>query len=75
MAAPVVLAKGAGVLAQRIRQLALEHGIPIIEKKPLAQALYKDVDVGRPIPGALYSAVAEIMAYVYQLKGKKLPAK
>jgi flagellar biosynthetic protein FlhB len=75
MAAPVVLAKGAGVLAQRIRQLALEHGIPIIEKKPLAQALYKDVDVGRPIPGALYSAVAEIMAYVYQLKGKTLPTK
>jgi len=75
MAAPVVLAKGAGVLAARIRQLALEHGIPIIEKKPLAQALYKDVDVGRPIPGALYSAVAEIMAYVYQLKGKTLPAK
>jgi flagellar biosynthesis protein FlhB len=74
MAAPVVLAKGAGALAQRIRQLALEHGIPIIEKKPLAQALYKDVDVGRPIPGALYSAVAEIMAYVYQLKGKKMPA-
>jgi flagellar biosynthetic protein FlhB len=73
MAAPVVLAKGAGVLAARIRQLALENGIPIIEKKPLAQALYKDVDVGRPIPGALYSAVAEIMAYVYQLKGKVMP--
>lgn len=73
MAAPVVLAKGAGVLAQRIRQLALEHGIPIVEKKPLAQALYKDVDVGHPIPGGLYSAVAEIMAYVYQLKGKTLP--
>jgi flagellar biosynthetic protein FlhB len=73
MAAPVVLAKGAGVLAQRIRQIALENGIPIIEKKPLAQALYKDVDVNRPIPGALYSAVAEIMAYVYQLKGKTMP--
>ena len=75
MAAPVLLAKGAGVLAQRIRQLALEHGIPIIEKKPLAQALYKDVDVGKPIPGKLYAAVAEIMAYIYQLKGKSLPAK
>lgn len=73
MAAPVVLAKGAGVLAARIRQIALENGIPIVEKKPLAQALYKDVDVGRPIPGALYSAVAEIMAYVYQLKGKQMP--
>lgn len=75
MQAPVVLAKGAGTLAARIRQLALEHGIPIIEKKPLAQALYKDVEVGRPIPGALYSAVAEIMAYVYQLKGKSMPAR
>ncbi len=73
MAAPIVLAKGAGVLAARIRQLALEHGIPIVEKKPLAQALYKEVEVGRPIPGALYSAVAEIMAYVYQLKSKTMP--
>ena len=75
MAAPLVLAKGAGVLAARIRQIALENGIPIIEKKPLAQALYKDVDVGHPIPGALYSAVAEIMAYVYQLKGKTMPTR
>jgi flagellar biosynthetic protein FlhB len=73
MNAPIVLAKGAGVLAARIRQLALENGIPIIEKKPLAQALYKDVEINQPIPGALFSAVAEIMAYVYQLKGKTLP--
>ena len=72
-AAPIVLAKGAGVLAQRIRQLALENGIPIIEKKPLAQALYKNVEINHPIPGDLYSAVAEIMAYVYQLKGKTMP--
>ena len=61
------------MLAARIRQLALENGVPIIERKPLAQALYKDVDVGKPIPSALFSAVAEIMAYVYQLKGKTLP--
>jgi flagellar biosynthetic protein FlhB len=74
MAAPLVVAKGAGVLAQRIRRLALENGIPIVEKKPLAQALYKDVDVNRPIPGPMYAAVAEVLAYVYQLKGdKKLP--
>lgn len=73
MAAPIVLAKGAGVLAQRIRELAREHNIPIIEKKPLARALYKDVEVNRPIPSAQYAAVAEILAYVYQLKGKKLP--
>jgi len=73
MLAPVVVAKGAGVLAQRIRKLALEHGIPIIEKKPLAQALYKEVEVNHPIPDKLYAAVAEILAYVYQLKGKPLP--
>lgn len=73
MAAPVVVAKGAGVLAQRIRRLALEHGIPIVERKPLAQALYKQVDVGRSIPADLYSGVAEVLAYVYQLTGKKVP--
>jgi flagellar biosynthetic protein FlhB len=75
MAAPVVVAKGAGVLAQRIRRLALEHGIPIVEKKPLAQALYKDVEVNHPIPNQMYAAVAEVLAYVYQLKGKTMPGK
>jgi flagellar biosynthetic protein FlhB len=74
MVAPIVVAKGAGVLAQRIRKLALEHGIPIVEKKPLAQALYRDVDVNHPIPQDKYAAVAEVLAYVYQLKGKKMPA-
>jgi flagellar biosynthetic protein FlhB len=73
MNAPVVVAKGAGVLAQRIRRLALEHGIPIVEKKPLAQALYKEVDLNHPIPDQLYATVAEVLAYVYQLKGKKVP--
>jgi flagellar biosynthetic protein FlhB len=73
MAAPVVVAKGAGVLAQRIRQLALEHGIPIIERKPLAQALYRQVDLNRPVPSDLYAAVAEVLAFVYQLTGKKMP--
>jgi len=73
MAAPIVVAKGAGVLAQRIRKLALEHGIPIVEKKPLARALYRDVDVDRPIPQDKYAAVAEVLAYVYQLQGKKVP--
>ncbi|MGC4003572.1 MAG: flagellar biosynthesis protein FlhB [Pirellulales bacterium] len=73
MRAPIVVAKGAGVMAQRIRRLALENNIPILEKKPLAQALYKDVDVNHPIPDALYGPVAEILAYVYQLKGKSMP--
>ena len=74
MAAPVVVAKGAGVLAQRIRRLALENNIPIVERKPLAQLLYKEVDLNRPVPSEAYAAVAEVLAYVYQLQGKKIPA-
>lgn len=73
MAAPVVIAKGAGVLAARIRRLALENGVPIVEKKPLAQLLYKEVEINHPIPAKLYATVAEVLAYVYQLKGKKMP--
>jgi flagellar biosynthetic protein FlhB len=75
MAAPVVVAKGAGVIAQRIRRLALENNIPVVERKPLAQLLYKEVEVNRPIPDQSYAAVAEVLAYVYQLKGKKMPAR
>ncbi len=73
MLAPVVIAKGAGVIAQRIRRLALENNIPIVEKKPLARELYRDVEVNHPVPHKLYAAVAEVLAYVYQLKGKPLP--
>ncbi len=73
MAAPIVLAKGAGVLAQRIRRLALENNIPVIERKPLAQSLYKEVDIGHPVPDESYAAVAEVLAYVYKLKGKTVP--
>ncbi|HEX3601578.1 MAG TPA: flagellar biosynthesis protein FlhB [Lacipirellulaceae bacterium] len=72
MAAPIVVAKGAGVLAQRIRRLALENNIPVVERKPLAQLLYKEVDIGRAVPTESYAAVAEVLAYVYQLQGKKL---
>ena len=73
MEAPIVVAKGAGVLAQQIRRLALEHNIPVLERKPLAQALYKNVDINKPIPADQYAAVAEILRYVYQLQGKTLP--
>lgn len=73
MAAPIVVAKGAGVVAQRIRRLALENNIAIVEKKELARVLYKEVDINRPIPLEQYAAVAEILRYVYRLKGKKLP--
>lgn len=73
MAAPIVVAKGAGVLAQRIRRLALEHNIPVVERKPLARLLYKEVEPGHPVPDESYATVAEVLAYVYQLKGKKIP--
>jgi flagellar biosynthetic protein FlhB len=72
MEAPVVSAKGAGAVAQRIRRLALEHGVPIVERKELARYLYKHVDIGKPIPSEQYAAMAEVLRYVYQLKGKKL---
>jgi flagellar biosynthetic protein FlhB len=73
MAAPIVVAKGADAMAKKIRQIALENGIPILERKPLAQALFKTVDIGKPIPVDQYTAVAEVLKYVYQLKGKKMP--
>jgi flagellar biosynthetic protein FlhB len=72
MAAPVVVAKGAGYLAQQIRRLALEHGIPILERKPLAQALYREVQLNHPVPQDKYAAVAEVLAYVYHLRDKKI---
>jgi len=68
--APRVIAKGKNYLALRIKQKALDHQVPVIENKPLAQALYKQCQVGQEIPPALYRAVAEILAYVYRLTGK-----
>lgn len=72
--APIVVAKGMGEIALRIREIAKEHKVPIIERKPLARALYKDVKVGQPIPLELYDVFVEIMAYVYRLSGRKLPS-
>jgi flagellar biosynthetic protein FlhB len=69
MDAPVVVAKGAEQMARRIRESAMEHGIPIVERQDLARALYRGVEVGHAIPSSLYQAVAEILAYVYRLKG------
>ncbi|MBI5643109.1 MAG: flagellar biosynthesis protein FlhB [Deltaproteobacteria bacterium] len=68
--APIVLAKGAGVVAEKIREIAKKHGVPVIENKPLARALYKSVEIGKQIPAELYKAVAEMLAYVYKLKSK-----
>ncbi|MGD8959236.1 MAG: EscU/YscU/HrcU family type III secretion system export apparatus switch protein, partial [Desulfobacteraceae bacterium] len=70
MGAPQVVAKGAGLVAARIRQLADGYGIPVVENKALARNLYKTVEPGREIPSELYRAVAELLAYVYRLKGK-----
>jgi flagellar biosynthetic protein FlhB len=70
MSAPTVIAKGAGVIAGKIKEVAREHNIPIIEDKPLAQALYKAVGINEQIPDNLFQAVAEILAYVYGLKKK-----
>lgn len=71
MEAPKVVAKGAGLVAQRIREIARSHGVPVVENKPLAQTLFKTVDIGGTVPPKLYRAVAEILAFVYRLRGKK----
>ncbi|WP_409160810.1 flagellar biosynthesis protein FlhB [Pectobacterium sp. B2J-2] len=68
MNAPKVLAKGAGEIASRIRELGTEHRVPILEAPPLARALFRHSEVGEHIPAALYAAVAEVLAWVYQLK-------
>lgn len=79
MPAPRVVAKGRGIIAQRIRDIAQEHGVPLLEAPPLARALYTHTELDDVIPSALYRAVAEVMAYVYQLnaylaRGGKAPA-
>ena len=69
MGAPRVVAKGAGYVAQRIVDLARRHAVPVVERKPLAQALFKAVKINQEIPAALYYVVAELLAYVYRLRG------
>ena len=69
MKAPKVVAKGAGFVAKRIVALARRHAVPVVERKPVAQALFKAVQVGQEIPAALYFVVAEILAFVYRLRG------
>lgn len=68
--APVVVAKGKRIIAERIKALAGEHGIPIVENKPLARAMYDKVEPGLPIPVEFFTAIAEIMAYVYRLRNR-----
>ncbi len=74
MAAPIVVAKGKNFLALRIRKLALDNQVPLVENPPLAQALYKSVGVGQEIPPQLYRAVAEILAYIFKLMHRRTTA-
>ncbi len=67
--APTVVAKGRGYVAERIKKLARENKVPVLERKALARALFKAVEVGQSIPYELYTAVAELLAYVYKLRG------
>lgn len=70
MKAPVVVAKGAGHIAVKIKELAAKSGVPIVEKRELARYMYRNVEVGQAIPETLYTAVAEVLAYVYKIKKK-----
>ncbi|WP_054180671.1 flagellar biosynthesis protein FlhB [Trabulsiella odontotermitis] len=72
MSAPKVLAKGAGLVALRIREIGAENRIPVLEAPPLARALFRHAEIGQQIPGQLYAAVAEVLAWVWQLKRWRL---
>lgn len=72
MDAPVLTAKGADLMARRIRELAREHNVPILENPPLARTLYDKVELDSPVPPDLYAAVAQIIAFVYRLKNKTI---
>lgn len=78
MAAPVIVAKGRNLIAQKIKELARWHEVPIVENPPLAQALYRAADVGQMIPPNLYAAVAEILAFIYRaqmrMQGRAMPS-
>ena len=71
MRAPLVVAKGADLIAARIREIATEHRVPIFEAPPLARALHRNVEIGDEIPSNLYVAVAQVLTYIYQLKNAK----
>ena len=71
MRAPQVLAKGADHFSEKIKEIAREHNIPIIEKPKLARSLYESVDVGQSVPETLFLAVAEVLAMIYRLQGKR----
>ncbi|MEQ1516085.1 MAG: EscU/YscU/HrcU family type III secretion system export apparatus switch protein, partial [Usitatibacteraceae bacterium] len=68
MRAPTVVAKGADLLAMRIREIGAQHNVPLLEQPALARALHRHAEIGEEVPVALYNAVAQVLAYVYQLK-------
>lgn len=70
MTAPRVVAKGADLMAEQIRRLAIEHKVPIVRRAPLARALFAACEIGHEVPGKFYKAVAEVLAYVYELAGR-----
>jgi flagellar biosynthetic protein FlhB len=72
MEAPVLTAKGADLIAKRIRELAEEHAIPVVENAPLARTLYAKVELDSPVPADLYAAVAQVVAFVYKLKNRTI---
>jgi flagellar biosynthetic protein FlhB len=68
MEAPIALAKGADVLCEKIKEIAHKHNVPVVEKPELARALYAGVEVGQPVPEALYVAVAEVLAMILRMR-------
>ena len=68
MNAPTVVAKGADLVALKIKEIALAHRVPVVEDRPLAQALYRSVEIGGPFPEKLFQAVAQLLAYIYRLR-------
>jgi flagellar biosynthetic protein FlhB len=72
MQSPKLVAKGKDLIAERIKQVAREHDVPIVENPPVARAVYDSIDIGEFIPQELFKPIAEILAYIYKLKGKKV---
>jgi flagellar biosynthetic protein FlhB len=72
MRAPIVVAKGADVIAAKIRELAAKHNVPVFEAPPLARTLFRHVEIGGEIPQRLYVAVAQVLTYVFQLRAAKI---
>jgi flagellar biosynthetic protein FlhB len=72
MEAPEVIAKGEGLLARRIREIAEQHGVPVLRRPELARSIYFSAEVGDPIPPDLFAAVAEVLAYVYKMRGRRV---